>query len=280
MLISDIGGLICAALVYLSVGYANFVVIFHIASPCFSLPTALTFCIIFAVFSLGLVASHIQCMITDPGYVPVPDVKIDFSDTGSRKIRDDDWTVCQRCEICPSLSLRSRFKRKSRANLHPWWRPPRAYHCKVCKRCVRKMDHHCPWVNNCVGEKNQRFFVLFLVYTLLLCGVAGLVIALSWRMIWGMDMSAHAPHAIGLLMEASLMGMFSIMILTDQISSIISDETAVENMKRSRGKLAAKSANAQKPTPVALLRGVFGPGAYWTWLIPGPKRSTSYVHLI
>ena len=34
-------------------------------------------------------------MITDPGYVPVPDVKIDFSDTGSRKIRDDDWTVCQ-----------------------------------------------------------------------------------------------------------------------------------------------------------------------------------------
>ena len=34
-------------------------------------------------------------MLNDPGYVPVPDVKIDFSDTGSRKVRDDDWTVCQ-----------------------------------------------------------------------------------------------------------------------------------------------------------------------------------------
>eukprot|EP00041_Stephanoeca_diplocostata_P007778 m.112215 g.112215 ORF g.112215 m.112215 type:complete len:412 (+) comp17031_c1_seq13:256-1491(+) len=38
---------------------------------------------------------------------------------------------------------------------------PRAHHCHTCGQCSLKMDHHCPWINSCVGYQNQGSFLLF-----------------------------------------------------------------------------------------------------------------------
>ena len=132
------------------------------------------------------------------------------------------------------------------------WRPPRAHHCRVCKRCVRKMDHHCPWVNTCVGEWNQKFFILFLFYTLFCSLLACAVIAMYWKTVWEsgsnfgviflapfspylrrnhfwkiVDNIDHTPHVVTLLIEASLFGLFTAMILYDQIYAIIDDEVGL-----------------------------------------------------
>ena len=44
------------------------------------------------------------------------------------------------------------------------YKPIRAHHCSICGYCVLKMDHHCAWINNCVGQNNLRYFILFLTW--------------------------------------------------------------------------------------------------------------------
>jgi len=48
-------------------------------------------------------------------------------------------------------------------------RPPRCHHCSICDRCVLQFDHHCVWLNNCVGYNNHRAFLLTLFYLNLGC---------------------------------------------------------------------------------------------------------------
>ncbi|KAK8734383.1 hypothetical protein OTU49_006156 [Cherax quadricarinatus] len=66
-------------------------------------------------------------------------------------------------------------------------KPDRCHHCSVCGVCVLKLDHHCPWVNNCVAFTNYKFFILFLGYALLYCLFIGATTLQYFIKFWKLD---------------------------------------------------------------------------------------------
>ena len=65
------------------------------------------------------------------------------------------------------LAVVSALKRANKRFCHHCvkFKPERTHHCRQCGVCVVKMDHHCPWVSNCIGLKNHKFFMNMLIYS-------------------------------------------------------------------------------------------------------------------
>ncbi|XP_017858526.1 PREDICTED: palmitoyltransferase ZDHHC3-like [Drosophila arizonae] len=252
--IRDPCGIICLIATYGAVIYADYVVICWIIPATMPLSIGVLQVVLFNAVVFLLAMSHSKAAFSDPGFVLLPAKRLDFSDLHSSNGRATEWTLCTLCEI---------------------YRPPQAHHCTVCQRCIRRMDHHCPCINNCVGECNQKYFLQFLFYGGILCLYSVALVLVSW--IFPCTecsqslIETQLMHTIVLMMESTLFGLFVTLVMLDQLSVILYDETVFEAREQ-------KGAYWSKNRRYQMLAKVFGPGHPMLWLLPRASLNdaTSY----
>ncbi|XP_075739381.1 palmitoyltransferase ZDHHC2-like [Rhipicephalus microplus] len=112
-------------------------------------------------------------------------------------------------------------------------KPDRCHRCSTCRRCIIKMDHHCPWFNNCVCFSTYKFFLLTLFYTVALC-LYGLATLTAHLVEWWSDAWLRKPYAfhVGFLLVvgtvlAVALGSFLVM----HLFMVSKNETTLERLR-------------------------------------------------
>lgn len=119
--------------------------------------------IIFAYIFVLAFVSMLKTSWTDPGIIPRNlDPVLEQLAQNERGSMDSDAPPKEIMIKNTSYSLRY-------CDTCKIYRPPRASHCRQCDNCVEYEDHHCAWLNNCIGKRNYRSFFTFILACAMLC---------------------------------------------------------------------------------------------------------------
>ncbi|KAL8152719.1 hypothetical protein V2J09_010479 [Rumex salicifolius] len=244
-----------------AIGYIYFASVFVFIDKWFGLWSSpgLFHAVAFTAIAAVCVFTYVTAVVTDPGQVPpsfVPDVEDSSAPIQEIKRKGGDLRYCQKC---------SQYK------------PPRTHHCRVCKRCILRMDHHCIWINNCVGHANYKVFFIFVLYAVIAC-IYSLVLLLGSIIYDPTKDDEHTPEG-----SSSTIYVTSVLLLTPltiavsilfgwHISLVLRNKTTIEYYEGVRAMWLAEKGGELYTHPYDLgafenLMSVLGPNIV-SWVCP------------
>ncbi|CAG7997005.1 unnamed protein product [Penicillium nalgiovense] len=111
------------------------------------------------------------------------------------------------------------------------YKTDRAHHCRELGRCVRKMDHFCPWVGGVVSETSFKFFIQFVAYTCIFCTFALIVSAYFTAEIRRQTGGVN-PHWCVCIGLSGLFAFFTAGMTLSSVQMGIFNITTIENLNR------------------------------------------------
>ncbi|GMT19495.1 hypothetical protein PFISCL1PPCAC_10792 [Pristionchus fissidentatus] len=138
-----------------------------------SLPIQILYLVVFHILLILFIASYYQTIFAQ---LPKPPPEFYLTRECIEELNESNedsqhTEILQRFVHLQGLQIRTRAFEGGVRYCHKCKciKPDRSHHCSICSQCVRKFDHHCPWVNTCVSFHNYKFFILFLGYGFSLC---------------------------------------------------------------------------------------------------------------
>jgi predicted outer membrane lipoprotein len=112
------------------------------------------------------------------------------------------------------------------------------------------MDHHCPWISNCVGFSNRKFFMLFLFYICLTTIVA--IAFMAPMFVQEVINAIHTPkyllnaHVLTRLLGFLLLAAFGVIIamfFKFHVELVLRNSSTLENLEKVRNPEVAEAKN-------------------------------------
>ena len=142
-------------------------------------------------------------------------------------------------------------------------KPPRAHHCSTCSRCILRMDHHCPWVGNCVGLYNHKFFLMFVLHATIGCLIVAITMIchlyhLGMRYISKSSVHNAAVPMVSAALVLALGGLFGFhsYLICNNLSTLEIDQLEDVNVYKRIRKVVKTAEDKRKRDPLKIVFGI------------------------